>query len=178
MNLKKSQLPAHVFVSSVENHHELKPLVLASLRDFGEFSYRSAHNSISNTDWHLAPNVIRPYLELVLQPISQHVEAVRLANNYTSSSVGRCWFQQYKKGDFHDWHTHGECMFSSVYYVDLPDGSPKTSFLLDGKEFSIDVREGDILTFPSFLAHRSAPNPSDRAKTVFSFNSNFSVGAH
>jgi hypothetical protein len=178
MNLIKSNIPAHVYVSHVEKHHELKPQILNSIKNFGEFSYRSPDNSISNTDWHLSPQMFRQYRDIINQPIAQHLEAVRIANNYTAYSIGSCWFQQYKMGDYHDWHTHGECMFANVYYVELPEGSPKTTFLHNGEEFSIDVQEGDILTFPSYLVHRSPPNQIDSLKTVISFNSNFRVGSY
>ena len=37
---------------------------------------------------------------------------------------------------------------------------------------SHDPEEGDIITFPAHLLHKSKPN-GDKRKTVISFNSNF-----
>lgn len=174
--IKSIPVPAHVWVYSVENHAELKPQILEAIRSMGEFSYRSAQNSLANTDWHLAANVIRPYYDIVRPVLTKHAEATRIAWAYDSVSIGRVWFQQYNTGDFHSWHTHGDCTFSSVYYVDLPDGSPKTSFMYEGTDFEVNVKEGDILTFPSYLAHRSAVNTGTDQKTVIAFNSNAAIG--
>ena len=81
------------------------------------------------------------------------------------------WFQQYKKKDFHTWHIHGGCNFSCVYYVDIDDNCSKTTFrLLDGSEFDVAVKEGDVLVFPSYMPHTSKPNKSNKTKTIISFN--------
>jgi uncharacterized protein YjlB len=39
-----------------------------------------------------------------------------------------------------------------------------------GEEFTIDVEEGDILTFPGSVIHCSKPHQSNDIKTVVSFN--------
>ena len=174
--VKSIPVPAHVWIYSVENHAELKPQILEAIRSMGEFSYRSTQNSLANTDWHLAANVIRPYHDIIRPVLSKHAEVTRSTGMYDSVAIGSVWFQQYKTGDFHSWHTHGDCVFSSVYYVELPDGSPKTSFRYAGEEFEVSVQEGDILTFPSYLAHRSAINTGANQKTVVAFNSNAVVG--
>ena len=38
-------------------------------------------------------------------------------------------------------------------------------------EKGVKAKEGDIITFPAFLFHRSKPNTSKKRKTVISFNS-------
>lgn len=169
-------VPAHVFVRQVPAHLDIKPRILEAIQAMGEFSYRSVQNSLSNTDWHLNANIIRPYFDIVRPNIAEHVEALRADRGYDTVSVGGVWFQQYKHGDFHDWHMHGDCTFSSVYYVDLAGGTPKTSFLYNGVEFDIEVSEGDIITFPSYLMHKSKVNTSKNIKTVIAFNSNVNVG--
>ena len=62
-------------------------------------------------------------------------------------------------------------MFSNVYYVELPDGAAKTSFLVGGEELSVEVEEGCILSFPTTLLHCSKPNKGGR-KTVVVANMN------
>ena len=44
------------------------------------------------------------------------------------------------------------------------------------EEVPIEVEEGTILTFPSWLIHSSPINTSDKTKTIISFNSSFYVG--
>jgi hypothetical protein len=43
-------------------------------------------------------------------------------------------------------------------------------FELFGEAFEIDVKEGVVLIFPSFLKHCSKPNESKHTKTIISFN--------
>jgi len=174
--IRNIAIPAHVFIRAAPAHSDIKPRILEAIHVMGEFSYKGVNNSIFNTDWHLAANVVRPYFDVVRSTIAEHVEAIRVDQKYDTVSVGSVWFQQYKKGDFHGWHNHSQCTFSSVYYVDLAGGTPKTSFLYNGVEFDVEVSEGDILTFPSYLAHKSGVNASENIKTVIAFNANAVLG--
>ena len=61
-------------------------------------------------------------------------------------------------------------LFRSIYYVSLPEGVSKTTFRLRDEEFSIDVKEGDVLTFPASMMHCSKPNQSYEQKVVVVFN--------
>jgi hypothetical protein len=81
------------------------------------------------------------------------------------------WFQQYKKGDYMELHAHRDADFSSVYYVDLPNGAVFTTFIFMGKEFEIEVKEGEVLTFYGCFQHMS--KPTKNTKTIIAFNSTF-----
>jgi ectoine hydroxylase-related dioxygenase (phytanoyl-CoA dioxygenase family) len=85
------------------------------------------------------------------------------------------WFQQYNKNSHHTWHTHPSVQFSSVYYLELPDTNVSTEFkdIVNNNIFKVDVKEGDLLVFPSSLLHRSPKNKSNKRKSVISFNSSF-----
>jgi len=60
---------------------------------------------------------------------------------------------------------------SNVYFVELPSKSLGTEILNHGK---LDLNEGDLLTFPAYLYHRSPVNVTEERKTIISFNSNIS----
>lgn len=45
----------------------------------------------------------------------------------------------------------------------------------DGNEFQADVKEGELLIFPSGYLHKSPPKLSDDIKTIIAFN--FSVAS-
>ena len=84
------------------------------------------------------------------------------------------WYQQYIKKDTHGWHVHPHSSISFVYNLELENSGSSTEFY-DRKNKQIvqlDVNEGDILTFPSYLIHRSAPLIGNR-KTIISGNYNF-----
>jgi hypothetical protein len=168
--MKQLDITNCFFIRPVKNHNEIKSKILDSIKGMGEFSIRTGINNISNTDWHLAAGFNRPYHQIIESSVSDHVTALKDKFKYNDAKIGNYWFQQYAKGDYFDWHVHDGCMFSNVYYVDLQGSTPKTTFSLGGEEFCIDSEEGSILTFPSFLIHRSGSNQSDNVKTVISFN--------
>ena len=85
------------------------------------------------------------------------------------------WFQWYETNDYHDWHTHPKCHFTSIYYLNLPNKNIKTS-IKDFDNFkNFDIKEGQILTFPSFWSHKSPPNNFEEAKIIISFNTNIEI---
>ena len=173
--MKNFNLPDCFFISSVKNHNEIKSKILDSISSMGKFSLQTGINNISNTDWHLSSEINRPYYQIIESAILEHISDLKDKFKYKYGKVENYWFQQYHKGDYFDWHVHDGYMFSSVYYVDLHGSSPKTTFILNNKEFFIETKEGDILTFPSFLIHKSNTNQSDNVKTIISFNSNYFI---
>ena len=71
------------------------------------------------------------------------------------------WFQQYGKGDTHGWHVHGH-NFTGVYYLEFGKNSPKTQIVepLSLKIIDVDVKQGDVIIFPSMFIHRAPPSCS------------------
>lgn len=122
-------------------------------------------DKISNTDWHTG-DVPRTYFQLLLPRIDDSLQI------FKKWGLVNFWFQQYENGDFHNWHVHGNCMFSSVYYVELPEKKLSTTFRVNGKEYQVDVEEGDYLVFPSVIEHCSKENKSKKRKTIISVNLN------
>jgi hypothetical protein len=160
----------HFFIRPVKDHKEIKSKILDAISSMGQFSIRAGINNITNTDWHLPADFIRPYHQIIKPALLDHTTAIKEKFKYNDVKIGNYWFQQYHQGDYFGWHVHEGCMFSSVYYVNLEDSIPKTSFIIDGEEICVNAEEGVILTFPSFLVHRSTPNQSNKIKTVISFN--------
>jgi uncharacterized protein (TIGR02466 family) len=110
------------------------------------------------------------------------------------------WFQIQNGGAFHDVHTHGNCSWSGVYYVqiDAPEHRithPQFGALNGATRFyspmfmslggayvdrgnawmqqaTLDVmpKEGDVVLFPSFLPHKAMPYSGQRDRIIVSFN--------
>jgi uncharacterized protein (TIGR02466 family) len=110
------------------------------------------------------------------------------------------WFQIQNGGSFHDVHTHGNCSWSGVYYVqiDTPDrrrAHPQFGALNGATRFysplfmhlggayvdrgnawmqqsTMDVmpEAGDLVLFPSFLPHKAMPYSGDCDRIIVSFN--------
>lgn len=179
MNLliRNADIPCKVFKTHVDDHAQIKLLLLNSIKKLGTHSAITKYEYVSNTDWHIRNNIghdfeNKEYLNIVTPILVRHNKQLAEYTGATEINTNHIWFQQYGKAGFHGWHIHGNCMYSNVYYVELDKSCPRTSFRFMGTEFSIDVEEGDILTFPSFLQHCSRPNKHDSRKTVVAFNSN------
>lgn len=177
MKLFDASVPCSVFKSRVENHEEIKPKLLGAIEELGVHNIVMAHERITNTDWHVRDDIPnfrnKKYVEIAMPPIERHLEALQNKTGLLSPTLSKIWFQQYGQGDYHGWHVHGRCMFSNIYYVDLDNDAARTTFRHFGQEFTIDLEEGCILTFPSFMQHCSKHNNSQRMKTVISFNLDF-----
>ena len=110
------------------------------------------------------------------------------------------WFQIQNGAAFHDIHTHGNCSWSGVYYVQIDALQERqthaelgalngaTRFyspmfpLLGGahmdmgkawlQQATLDVtpQEGELILFPAFLPHKAMPYSGDKDRIVVSFN--------
>ncbi len=109
-------------------------------------------------------------------------------------NVSNFWFNINGKKDYNKIHSHLKSVFSGVYYIKVPDrcgrlifDAPHTELMLsylnywhlDVDEFneynssmwSIDPTPGDLVIFPSWLAHYTEPNMSNKDRIVLVFNS-------
>ena len=90
------------------------------------------------------------------------------------------WAQKYMRGGSHELHNHGALGYSAVLYVQLDQTHLPTKFyspyidFWNGNliEYIPDVKEGDIIFFPSALAHSSPVVTSDIERIIISFNIN------
>lgn len=110
------------------------------------------------------------------------------------------WFQCSRAGAFHDVHTHGNCSWSGVYIVQIDDTSERIkhpvygaangvtrlygppfqtlggAFMDAGNAYllppSHDVEPiaGQLLIFPSWLAHQAMPYDGEHERVIVSFN--------
>jgi hypothetical protein len=110
------------------------------------------------------------------------------------------WFQCSREGAFHDVHTHGNCSWSGVYIVQIDEpavrvthpvyGTANGVTRLYGPHFAtlggafVDVGNaylqpphqdvepvaGQLLLFPSWLAHMALPYNGEKERIIISFN--------
>jgi hypothetical protein len=134
------------------------------------------HANVTHSDWFLDRSYNREYLDFFYKMISPYMNEMLVPLKCTTWDITNGWFQQYIKNDFHDWHIHSNVNYTNVYYLELPDANEKTQIynILDNTIIDVTVNEGDLITFPAHLIHRSKPL-TDKRKTIISFNSNFDV---
>lgn len=169
-----ASIPCSIIITEVENHSQIKQTILDQIADGGVYGMQNKHQKIYNTDVHMGSNFPKPYLVTAREGITKHnIEVARLLNcpEHCTIATTNAWYQQYQTGDWHDWHSHPGCNLSNVYYVQLEEANPKTTFKYMGKVYQIDIKEGMIITFPSYLLHYSPVNQSNSTKTVIAYNS-------
>jgi predicted RNA binding protein YcfA (HicA-like mRNA interferase family) len=129
---------------------------------------------VSKSDWLVQGQFDRPYLTYFYKHIGNPLMCQLMRKlKAVNWRIGNGWYQQYRKGSHHKYHNHINTNFTNVFYLELPDSNYKTIIKDDnGKLISFKAKEGDLLTFPAHLLHKSKPN-GDKRKTIISFNSNF-----
>lgn len=111
-----------------------------------------------------------------------------------------CWFQIQNGMAFHDVHTHGNCSWSGVYYVQCDELAkrqthptlgamngvtrfygPYTNWLsgahmdignayLQKNTLDIEPEPGKLVVFPSYLPHKAMPYEGEQDRIIVSFN--------
>ena len=108
--------------------------------------------------------------------ISETMNSISQTLGLSSWTADDAWYQRYSEQGTHDWHNHGKTQFANSYFLELPDSTYKTEIVgSNGEIIEYDAKEGDVVTFPAWLKHRSKPNGKER-KTIIAFNSSFGLG--
>ena len=93
--------------------------------------------------------------------------------------ISDMWYEQLRKYDYHCCHNHGAIGYSACLYVHFNEQSHEaTKFygpylgFLNGESlfFQPQVKEGDVVLFPSALNHEAPINYSDEMRIIVSFN--------
>ena len=170
-----------IVITKVNDHEKHKETLLSYINIFNkdndtdvssdDMGFSGTKKSNVKSDWVLPRG---EYLKYFYDSVIQNnMTEIKEYLNMTQWAIENGWFQQYAKGGKHNWHCHTGTQFTNCYYLELPDANYKTEIKdLNGNLINIDVKEGDLLTFPAYLLHRSKSNGNKR-KTVISFNSNF-----
>ena len=162
--------------SKLKNHDELKNSLLALVEDSNYFSPKieNCEVNISKTDWDFATDFTRPWVEKFLNYSLDHISNTYSECGYNHVEIFDIWFQQYLNNSEHGWHIHSH-NFTNVYYLELPVDAPKTILVNPYNQktmIELDVEEGDIVFFPSYVLHKTGKNKSEKRKTIVSYNLN------
>ena len=168
IKMKSFPIESNYFITKVINFKKHKKNLLNLIDKMPINKYQF----IANTDWNISKqhertyqnyflnNILNPYLNLFIKKLK-----------VSKCTLHNFWFQQYNKDDFHDWHTHAGANYTNVFYIELPNKNMATEIkTLNNKIIKVDAKEGDILTFPAYLKHRSEPIKNEKRKTIISFN--------
>jgi len=153
----------------------------------------SQDNGSCTRDVHL---LNQPELASLRSEILRHVEFfVRdelAVADHIDFYLTNSWCTQHLKGDSSHRHNHSNSLISGVCYVDCDEDSGEFRFFKDptwmnlwpsavdldcsqfndinSKYWAITPRVGDIILFPSHLAHGVSPSRSDQPRHCIAFN--------
>jgi len=162
----------NIFISKIKEHLKIKKIILKQIQD----TPKSSFEGISLTDWKTPSNIKRTYFEKTFEPVLKKYYLKISKKLYGKHSniikliIHNYWFQIYDKNSTHVWHTHAASQFTNVYFVELKNKKYATEVF--GIK-NLNIKEGDLLTFPSYLLHRSPVNKKEERKTIISFNTSF-----
>ena len=175
MNFRKYPLPSNYFVVTFEEHKQIKNDLLECISNSNKMSI----DKISELDYYIIkdkePEYQKLFLKYFRKYIDKFVEPYKQFDCNGVYDITLAWFQRYFNNDTHGWHTHPECHFAFVYFLELPNSEYATEFISPHDGNSIikvkDVKEGDVLIFPGTVFHRSPVyKEKDSIKTIIAFN--------
>jgi hypothetical protein len=164
-----------VVVSTLPQHSTVKKQLLELIDKLPESRTDDCYANISKTDWNIDETAEEEYLKIIKPILISHIAEEFEKFNSRGIAFGKFWFQQYGHLDTHSWHIHENCHWTNVYFLELPDQKLKTQIQNFNRTGLIDysAKEGDIVSFPSFLHHKSPINNTTFRKTIISFNTNY-----
>ena len=164
-----------ILVNTVKNHEEHKKTLLNLIGDFERLHDTKDYTNCS-TDFNISQDIDRDYLDYFhIHILDDVIESISKQLGLASCEwdVLMAWFQQYNQSNVHSWHNHAYTQFTNCYFLELPDASHKTEILdINGNILDYNAKEGDIITFPAWMKHRSKPHEGEQ-KTVIAFNLDF-----
>ena len=174
--MKKHLLECTYGIQYFENHNVLKNelLNLINQSPYTPVIDPRCETDISKTDWANAQNLNRDWVQFFAKHFTSPILEMYKHLGYDGYTLHDLWFQQYEHNSGHGWHTHS-ANFTNVYYLELPDTAPPTRLVSPFDQttvIEVDVKEGDMLVFPSFVIHKGPANVSSSRKTIISYNIN------
>lgn len=162
-------------ITNILNHATIKERLLEAIEYEKDTSLKvnNSVSSITSTDY-FNDKQHSHYKDIFLSDVvNKNYQSIANKLCCDSYTVANMWYQQYYEDDEHAWHVHPDTSYANVYFLELPSKEIVTEFLdiQSKKPFTLNnIKEGDLLTFPGHVIHRSPKNKTTDRKTVIAFN--------
>ena len=205
----QSLWPVPLAVQRCPEASEINPVLIRALQAMRSMDTNAASANFYASSDDLISRVQLPEFELLLKFIASAVQHLAKQSNAQAWPPGKlsmdlqfvgCWFQIQNGQAFHDVHTHGNCSWSGVYYLQIDPAEkryrhatlgdmngvtrfygPYTQFQAGGymdmgnaylQKNSVDIQpeEGMLVIFPSYLPHKAMAYEGDKDRIIISFN--------
>ena len=176
--MKFFEFKSFYIVTDIKEHKQNKSTLLRYIDEMppSTVDRQRFDESVSKTDWNLPSSYKRNYLDTFYDMMKPYLGEMALKLKCKQWNVLNTWYQVYEKGDIHGWHIHGRVNYTNVYYLSLRNKVMSTQLynVVDDKIIkNIEVKEGQLLTFPASVIHRSPINKVHQEKVIISFNTDF-----
>ena len=129
------------------------------------------YKAISHTDFNLPEGFHREYTFYFLKNIYPQFKQKFLEHTgQVNMALHNIWFQWYNQDDYHTCHVHPGCHFTNIYFLKNTNIDLNTQIKFGKKDYKVEIKEGQILTIPSFYLHQSPINNLKEPKIIISFN--------
>jgi hypothetical protein len=179
ISIEKSIINTLIIKKLFKEHTIIKENLLKIIESCKNESLKSKDeyysDNIEKLDWSESHNFKREWVNYIINPLLKNLTEMISSMGFKTYNITEIWFQQYIKNSEHGWHIHGS-NYTGVYYVELNENSPQTEIMNPEdltKKQKLNVKEGDIIIFPSFVIHKAPLLINDYRKTIVSFNINF-----
>tara|TARA_Y100000004_G_scaffold87877_1_gene98495 strand:- start:988 stop:1524 length:537 start_codon:yes stop_codon:yes gene_type:complete len=173
--MKIYDIKSFYIITDLKEHLDNKMLLLSMINSTKSDVIKEGNDFVTKTDWNYQ-NEKREYFEKFIEIIKPYMAQMTNELSCSEWNINNLWYQLYHKKSKHEWHVHTNTNYTNIYYLHLPDEKLKTQ-LYDVREKkiidNIEIKEGQMLTFPAHIIHRSPENNTEETKVIISFNSNF-----
>lgn len=168
-------------VFEVENHYSVKEEITNLIESAKEqFDLRQPEGFVSKSkdpDAYRSPGHItyadyfheffhkeQIYSSIIKENMHPYATKLTEELNCTDYKFKGMWYHEYHEGDSFDWHTHDNCHYTALYYL---DGLATTELL---GPYELDIKEGDVAFVPSMIPHRSPVAKEKRSVIAWTMN--------
>ena len=171
MKMRVETINSYIFIQKVKEHKEIKNKLLSLLDEIKNDKIESDNEKIQKSDYNLSVDVERKYGSMFQDIVRPYNENIKEFYKAEKILINNYWFQQYGDNGYHNFHIHPFSLLSNVYYLELENNNSTVFYdMQNKKEIKYNLEEGDLITFPSLLPHKSQINTNGR-KTIISYNS-------
>ena len=141
-----------------------------------------------------------PNVELLNQTVTELITTIATEVNRgfwpeqaeAAADIIESWYHVTQNGGYHDAHSHPNCSWCGIYYLDIGNAELATrngvnrfydprnnadQYLDAGSQYlnstgfwDIEPKEGQIIIFPSYLKHSALPYFGEKDRIVIAFN--------
>lgn len=158
------------------------------------------NGSYSINKYFLDEHVLAPLKKQIMEKVRHFIYDFLDVKNNMDFKIENSWINRHEPGDYSQSHWHGSSLISGVYYVDVSNDSGDIVFHKDSRHinlfnplikidfnynetldqnkmnvfntenFGLQPRPGDLILFPSHLAHSVDENLTKKTRNCIAFN--------